>query len=285
MKRLLLTFGLLLPLSLPAPATMLIRDFQAARHERFYAGVDKAFIGNPYDFSGVGRSTSGHWATLVSDNYFISAAHYHPAISSNVTFWETNSLTATHHTYAVTGGTQIGNTDLWVGWFGAAVDASVERYPVLYLPSPADYLGLVQYNYGVNHRVGLNVTEDFGMATVPPDTGSTGFVWAADYNNNDSPAVGGDETFLQGGDSGGPTFNVAGGRLALIGIHWAISNEYPGTNEGESFVDSAVPAYVTAINNVLGNQQLSLLLAIPEPSTELLLCCILAMGVVTTRRR
>jgi hypothetical protein len=49
--------------------------------------------------------------------------------------------------------------------------------------------------------------------------------------------------------------------------------------------DSAVPAYITEINNVLINQRLSLLMAIPEPSAELLLCCLLAIGGVTTRRR
>lgn len=281
-KRHILTYAFLVAFSGPALATMVIREFQPERHERFYVGADKAFIGDPYDFSGVGRSASGLWATLVSDNYFISATHYHPEIGGNVTFWETNSLTDPSHTYAVTGGQRIGGTDLWVGWFGQAVDDHIMRYPVLELPSAASYLGLVQYNYGINHRVGLNVTEDFGFVTVGP---STGFVWAADYNNNDTPTVGGDETFLQGGDSGAPTFNVAGDQPALIGIHWAISDDYPGTNEGEFFVDSAVPAYITEINKVLATQHQSLLIAIPEPSSELLLGGILALGVVTARRR
>ncbi len=285
MKRLFLTCCLLLPFNVPALASMIIRDFQAARHERFYAGADKAFIGAAYDFSGVGQATSGQWATLVSANYFISATHSHPGVGSNVTFWETNSLTAPSHSYTVTGGMQVGGSDLWVGWFGVAVDDKVERYPVLELPSPTDYLGRVQINYGIDHRVGLNVTEDFGIVTVPPVSGATGFVWAADYNNDDTPSVGGDETFLQSGDSGGPTFNVAGGRLALIGIHWAISDDPPDTNEGRFFVDSAVPAYITEINNVLAYQQQSLLVAIPEPSSHLWLCCILALGCVTARRR
>lgn len=281
MKRLLRACWLFFVFLASAPATMVIRDYEAPRHDRFYAGTDKAFIGDPYDWSGVGRASTGTWATLVSDSYFISANHFHPTVGSNVTFWETNSLTDPSHTYAVTGGQQIGGTDLWVGWFGTAVSANIERYPVLDLTDPAAYLGLVQYNYGDNHRVGLNVTEDFGLVTVDS---STGLVWAADYDNHDTPTVGGDETFLQGGDSGAPTFNVAGGQLALIGIHWAISDEYTGTNEGELFIDSAVPAYISEINGVLANQGQELMV-IPEPSPEWLLCALLAVGAATTRRR
>jgi hypothetical protein len=281
--KILWTSGFLLLFNAMAAATMQIRSFQALRHSRFYAGADKAFIGDPYDWSGVGRaSSSGTWATLVSDNYFISATHYHPGAGGSVTFWKTNSLADPSYTYTVAGGQQIGGTDLWVGWFNSAVNASIERYPVLGLASPADYLNLVQYNYGVDHRLGLNVTEGYwDDQTVDA---STGFVWAADYDNNDAPSVGGDETFLQGGDSGAPTFNVVSGQLALIGIHWAISDEYPNTNEGEIFVDSAVPAYITEINGVLAARGQELMV-IPEPSGTLMLCCILVLGAATTRRR
>ena len=272
---------IVIPFITSATATMVIRDFQALRHERFYVGTNKAFVGDPYDWSGVGQGTSGQWATLVSDNYFISATHYHPAVGSNVTFWETNSLANPSHTYSVAGGQRIGGTDLWVGWFGSAVNTNIQRYPVLDLSTVSDYLGLVQYNYGVNHRVGRNVTNAFGTETVDA---STGYVWYADYDNNDTPLVGGDETFLQGGDSGGPSFNVTAGQLALIGIHWAISNEFPGTNQGELFVDSAVPAYINDINFVLNHKSQSLTV-IPEPSVMLWLCGILAVGAVTTRRR
>jgi hypothetical protein len=256
-----------------APATMVIRAFDAPRHERFYIGMDKAFIGDPYDFSGVGGNGSA-WATLISDCYFISATHAHPSVGANVTFFETDDLFGASHTYTVMGGQQIGGTDLWVGWFAAAVDPDLARYPVLDLPFSTDYFGLTQWNYGVNHRVGLNVTEDFDAITVGPSTGS---VFVADYDNSDTPSVGGDETFLQSGDSGAPTFNIIDGKLALIGIHWAISDDFPGTDEGELFIDSAVPAYISEINDVLDDkgQQLTL---VPEPASAALLlagaCCL-----------
>ena len=45
----------------------------SARNDRFYAGADKAFIGQPYDWSGVGLSSNGSWATMISPTYFVSA--------------------------------------------------------------------------------------------------------------------------------------------------------------------------------------------------------------------
>jgi hypothetical protein len=250
-----------------APATMIVRSFQALRHERFYSGNDKAFIGDPYDFSGVGQGTSGQWATLISDCFFISATHSHPGIGTNVTFWETNSLSGPSHTYSVMGGQQILGTDLWVGFFAAAVDASLARYPILDLPSASDYLGLTAFNYGVNHRVGLNILEDVQFVG-PGFPNEIGFIY--DYDNSDTPSLGGDETFLQGGDSGGPSFSVVSGLLALTGIHSGITDNVPGTNEGELFVDGAVPAYIDEINDVLDDKGQSLTL-IPEPATGALL--------------
>jgi hypothetical protein len=280
MKRLLLTGLLVLVCVASASAAMIVRHFQAPRHDRYYIGMDKAFIGDPYDFSGVG-GTGSAWATLVSDCFFLSATHAHPGIGSSVIFFEGNDLFGTSHTYTVAGGQQIGNTDLWVGWFGSAVDSNLARYPVLDLPLASDYFGLTQWNYGVNHRVGLNVTEGAGLFTVGP---STGFSFVADYDNNDTPSVGGDATFLQSGDSGAPTFNIVNGQLALIGIHWAISDIFPGTNEGELFIDSAVPAYISAINGVLAGKGQQLILAVPEPGMTVLLV-ISACGLGLVRRR
>lgn len=280
MKKHLSASCLLLALAASAHATMAVRNFQSQLHERFYSGNDKAFIGDPYDFSGVG-SGGGQWATLISDCFFISATHFHPAISSSVTFWETNSLSDPSHTYTVAGGQQIGNTDLWVGWFAAAVDASIARYPVLDLPSAANYYTFPQFNYGVASRVGRNVSDDFGLLTVGP---STGLVFVSDYDNSDTPSVGGDETFLHTGDSGAPSFGVANGGLALMGIHWATSDDFPGTDEGEIFVDSAVPAYIDEIDGVLDDKGQSLAL-VPEPSSAMLIFGSCAGWLGARRRR
>ena len=45
---------------------MKIRVPDEKRHNRFYAGDDKAFIGEEFDWSGVGKDGGNHWAMLVS---------------------------------------------------------------------------------------------------------------------------------------------------------------------------------------------------------------------------
>lgn len=246
--------------------TMTIRKYSAARHYRFYTGSDKNFIGTLYDFSGVGYSSGGEWATLVSDSYFISATHLHPTTGQTVTFYTTNSLTGTKYTYTVAGGMQIGKTDLWVGWFSTTVNPSIERYPILTLPELDDYNNLILYNYGKQDLVGRNVLDDLYSYT----SGSTGMVAWYDYDGKDTPSVGGDETVLQSGDSGAPSFVVYNSSLALVGIHW-LSDRY--TISGDTFV----PYYYNNVNAVLGSSKQALE-AVPEPDMSLyamiISCCV-----------
>lgn len=238
-------------------ATMIIRSYLPAQHDRFYSGADKDFVGDPFNFSGVGSGSSGHWATLVSDNYFLSADHYHPSTGEQVTFRSTNLLSGPSYTYAVTGGTRIGTTDLWVGWFDSSVivNSSIARYPVALFPGADDYLGLELYNYGLSNRVGRNVLEDLGIIEIGV---STGVVDWYDYDNNDVPSVGGDETYLQSGDSGAPSFSVVGSDLALIGIHWGMATHPAGS------VDTFVPQYYDEVNAVLASRAQELM-PVPEP--------------------
>ena len=279
MKQSLLTLGFITAFALAASGNTVIRNYQPMRHDRFYTGNDKAFVGDPYDFSGVGF-TGTYWATLISDCYFISATHHHAALNDSVTFWETNNQSGPSHTYSVLGGQQIGGTDLWVGWLNTAVDSSIARYSVLDLPTYPDYSGLTLYNYGLTHRVGRNVLDDYGFLTVAP---STGFVMGYDYDNNDTPSVGGDETFLQGGDSGAPSFTVFDGKLTALGIHWAITDAFPGTDEGESSYDTFVPTYIGALNGVLADKGQSVSV-VPEPSAALFVL-LGATGLACRHRR
>src|SRR5271163_2930070 len=59
------------------------------QYARFYSGSDKAFIGQAYNWSGVG-SDGYSWATMISPTFFISANHDHPG--STLTFYSGNSL-------------------------------------------------------------------------------------------------------------------------------------------------------------------------------------------------
>ena len=254
MRTLLIALLLLLPAI--AHGTMTIRNYSAARHYRFYTGSDKNFIGTLYDFSGVGycSANNGTWATLVSSNYFISAAHYHPAIGSTVTFYTTNDRNATSYTYTVAGGQKIGSSDVWVGWFNTEVDSSIERYPILTLPSESNYIGKILYNYGKQDIVGRNVIESMRTASCNP---STGLIAEYDFDNLDATSVGGDETVLQYYDSGAPSFIVYDSSLTLVGIHWL-------SDRSTYSADTFVPEYVDEINAVLAAKSQSLM-AVPEP--------------------
>lgn len=273
-----LSIALILLLPVTANGTMTIRNYSAASHYRFYTGSDKNFIGTLYDFSGVGYSSSGSWATLVSDNYFISAAHLHPGTAQTVTFYTSNDPNGTKYTYTVAGGTRIGTTDLWIGWFDTTVNPSIERYPILTLPENDDYAGLVLYNYGKQDIVGRNVIESINTIYCSPSTGLTA---EYDYDNHDIPSVGGDETYLIGGDSGAPSFTVVNANLALVGIHWAHTTSV--AVEGASSYDTFVPEYVDEINTVLAAKSQTLM-AVPEPDTIWYLMVIAGVLVLQKRR-
>jgi hypothetical protein len=264
---------------------MVVRDYSASRHDRFYAGGDRAFLAEAYDLSGVGRS-GDYWATLVSDSYFLSARHYHAGAGSEVTFWEwmgyvDEAPTWAPHTYTISGGTAISGSDLWVGWFTETVDANITRYPVPDYPSEGMYLDEAIYNYGKSHRVGRNVADGIDDVKVNSTTGR-GIYY--DYDNTDVPSVDGDETFLQNEDSGGPSFALYGQRLAVLGIHWAITDEYENTNEGEFSVDTFVPFYIDQVNDVLagGGETLTL---VPEPGVLPLVFLSLVWAVGRRSRR
>lgn len=265
MRRLLSSFLMTSLLLIPtiSHGTMIVRNFEPARHNRFYTGSDKNFVGEAYDFSGVGINNLGHWATLITDNAFLSSTHYHPGTGETVTFHASNDLATPGYTYTVTGGVRIATTDLWLGWFDTSVtvDASIERYSVPMRPSAYDYLGLMLYNYGASHRVGLNVLDELGILSLGS---STGLVSWYDYDNNDIPSVGGDETMLQSGDSGAPSFTVFNSSLTLLGIHWAL------TRIPEGSLDTFIPEYFDEINSALAarGQTLSFVpLPTPEPDS------------------
>lgn len=244
-------FAVLLTMPMAGRTEMIVRHYNPARHDRFYSGIDKDFVGASYDFSGVGMSNAGNWATLVTDNSFLSSSHRHPAPGETVTFWATNDLSGPSYTYKVKGGERIGMSDLWIGWFDSTVtvDNSIIRYQVPVLVAKKDYIGLKLYNYGMQHRVGRNVLDKIVPAQIGNTTGLTAVY---DYDNKDVPLVGGDETCLKAGDSGAPSFAVFNSRLVFVGTHWAVSHNPFGS------IDTFIPVYIEQINKVLAKMGQSL---------------------------
>lgn len=261
-------------------AEMRIREFDAARHDRFYDEPDKDFIGVAYDWSGVGKS-GNRWVTMISPIHFLSAEHFEP--TGDVTFYEENDLSGTSHTYQIASGKQIGTSDLWLGTLATSVHSTIAYYPVLELDSAASYIGRELYNYGAGkdteQRVGRNVIEDIvkGVSTDPAD-GNTGVAMLFDFDNNDVITVGGDETYLQSGDSGAPSFTVWNNGLALLGIHWFNSGT-AGVDSGDTFV----PAYLDDLNANMTGYSVTV---VPEPATMALwLLGLVSMLAIARRRR
>jgi hypothetical protein len=250
-------------------ANMDILQLNPARHDRFYVGADKAFIGTNYNWSGVGRGTSGAWLTMISPTYFVSAAHWHPGPGETITFWEGSSNGTPTHTYAVaSGGYQTTNgpgaSDLWLGRLTAPLDAAhrIVTYPVLKQASDAEYLKRELFAYGAPHRVGRNLIDSIIDYTV--EGGNTRLV-KFDYTVTNS-TVGGDECHLIVGDSGGPAFVACNGELALIGTAYTTSDTSPFPTNPMWSGDAFVPFYIDQLNAHMTNgEQVRTVTITPTP--------------------
>ena len=256
---------------------------------------DPNFIGSQYDFSGVAREISGNqntWATLIGHCYFISANHFHPADGDLVTFYETNDPNGASHTYTVSGGTRIGNTDLWIGYFDQEVDSSIARYS--FSTTVADSLedtGLVTVASNVTFEDAVAIAQNTDSGITYAGTAATQV--AVGQNNfeafiDDSPVLDlgtfdqiitieetGElfETQAVANDSGSPIFSIDGGELILQGTASAI-----GTLEtGE---DITIYNYVGSYD-VLGTIDALDITHIPEPTVVALL----SLGGLTLLRR
>ena len=205
-------------------------------HDRFYVGSDKVFIGNNYDWSGIGQNSAGQWATMISPSYFISANHYHPNSGETLTFYSGNN-TSQSYNFTVTSGVQVsGLSDLWLGKLSIPIPASdnITTYPLWNMGTPSSFVGLDVFLYGVPNKVGRNT-----VAYVSPTQVS--------YVFNASGGDGSDEAYLMSGDSGGPSFGYYNGQLALVGTHW--QNEGTPVIDGYRCSDSYISGFISTIQS------------------------------------
>ena len=282
-----LVFSLaLLALAVPASqarAAMTIKGIPSGdinepsyKYDRFYdqseepeGAPPKAFIGEAYDWSGVGiawEASAGpvyrsRWVTMISPQYFLTAKHAYPPLG-DVTFYETNSRTGPSHTYTIdTMVDDFGGTDLALGRLTAPIapEDNIAHYPILdftYSGLPGDqkyntYKGLTFFasGHGGVHpnsdpvskpRVGRNQIDVLGNEKVNHGTPQNPIyvtTYAMEYNYEGPPdGLGDDENLLKSGDSGGPSFVVFNDELALVGIHWYNNLAITPKISGDSFV-------------------------------------------------
>jgi hypothetical protein len=251
MYKLLLIAVVLGLLSAASPAEMYLQGIGtdhelSSTHDRFYSGADKAFIGQGYDWSGIGRNQAGQWAVMISPSYFVSAYHAHPDPGDTLTFHSDNN--AGGPAYVTTGiieGILIpGTSDLYLGKLTTPIPAAdnIATYPLWTLSSTSAYVGKDLFVYGTYNKVGRN-----SVYYVSP----TQVYYTYNATGGDGP----DEAYLESGDSGGPSFGYANGQLALLGVHWTNSGSTP--YDGAQCSDSYVAGFVAAIQASMVGETLS----------------------------
>jgi hypothetical protein len=117
---------------------------------------------------------------------------------------------------------------------------------VLQFPSVHDYSGRIIFVNGKPDRVGRN-----RISGVPSSVMRYYYDPYASKNT-----VGADEAYLASGDSGGPSFTVVGGALALLGTHSANTGGPPPVSPAYS-EDSFLPSYINWLDGQMTGQQVA----------------------------
>lgn len=297
-----------------------VANYSDATNDRFTN--DASFIGAAYDFSGVGRSTATgdtRWATLIGDNYFISANHYHPAVGTSIQFTKGNAPADPTYTYTVAGGFAVSGTDFWIGYTASAMDPSLARYT--YSTQTANTLaetglaGAGLFMMGdrigglagspMSQTVGTNQGESFrntGTTSMNTPQTTVTFGTAADFDQivtfenlpgDNTLAFTTHESQVETGDSGSPLFSISGGSLLLQGTAWAVATvggnfvDTPGApgSPGDPFEsrNASFYTYIGSYQTAIANTIALVPAPVPEPSS--LLLSILATPLLFRRRR
>jgi hypothetical protein len=258
-------------------ADMMVQTSQPNRQDRFYVGADKAFLGASFDFSGVGQTGGGTWATMISPTYFVTAAHYHPGSGDVLTFHTDNNPSGPTYQGTVDSWSFQTNyngtpSDLWLGRLTTPIPASanITYYPVLSLPSQSDYIGQLIYVNGKPNRLGRNNIDTIRVAS-EPEAGTTHnkSTVSMEYNYDTVNGLGADECFLIGGDSGGPSFIDVGGKLTVVGTHYYDYGTPDVMDWGMISGDSFIPYYISELDAAMVGDQVTVVT--PEPATLALL--------------
>ena len=292
----------------PVSADTTIDDFTAAGNDRFTNDTSAFVFPSSFSLSGVGRTNdNGRWATLISDNVFLSASHFRPSVGSTVEFYPGNDPTASPFLANVTGGSQVisadGSTDLYVGYLDRIVDPSIDRYTfaTTFINGTAASPGSVfidpnnpfQNDLGyivgisstsrsdivIDHSIGLNRVSGYGEnVEFQGNTNNDTLIY--EYNGRNDPTYETNEAYVRGGDSGAPNFTIQNNQLLLLGVNSFQLNGNPVTIVDPLTGDTTTEQFRATGITYTGNQadEISRLIsvaptvsAVPEPSSAIIL--------------
>lgn len=298
-KQLLSVLALMLMLGNVSFGDIHIDGYTDATNDRFTNSG--SFVMNGYSLSGVGQVSSasgqGRWATLVAPNIVLSAWHYPPPTNSSITFYLDNNPSSTPVVRTVTSNSvRVGATDLWIGVLNAPVTGAT-YYGIadeaLTGPAGGDPANIVSagslqgenaFMFGLSPKANVAWRDQaVGRNRISGYWENVGYLGTDDdtlileYNQSSSSDYVQYESYLRGGDSGGPMFIDRGGSLMLLG-----TNAFVLTNGGGQTVASGV--------NYVGNQAAFIrnfiqINGVPEPTAALLLWGLGGIGLARVRRR
>lgn len=279
----------------PLAAALVVNGYTpatAGKYDRF--ANDGAFIGSAYDWSGVGRTTSGRWGVLISPSFVLSAYHHMPSVDEEIRFYASNDPSGSYATNTILSRVRLTGTDLSLASDLALIQLgeATTGAATYAIGNPAtNLIGRELYVWGqannsnkyLNVRLGRNeVTEVLPNFFASQSLGQ-GDVFTYDYDTS-AAGLGGDEALLTTGDSGGPSFTIgADGLPELVGIHWFT---YPDSGPPQGSGDTLVTSFINQLNSAMaatGSSERVTVAVVPEPNS---LGLVLAgLSVVLIRRR
>lgn len=246
--------GLLLATGWPGLASASqIRGYTAARHDRFTGfpatpGWNGAAWFDSPSFTGVGwqaNATRKQYA-LVSPLHAVFATHFLPPVGTTLRFLNADGVIVSRTVSArqpVKNGNDA-NSDLTLITLSAPFTEAdkVGFFPYLALPAEEAYAHTSLVVFGWNAKAGRGRLA--GISDYEGEGLNLTRLLRFDYRIQFG---GQDDTYLEGNDSGSPSFAMVDGRPALVGTHTSIDIN---SQFRENF-DTFVPHYVDELNALM----------------------------------
>ena len=225
----------------------------------------------------------------VAANHFNSSAPWFRGSDGVVRQYETVASTLLTTDFMFEGELMTGNSDIriWTLDDSVALPGAHGVMPLPILSGPqGGFFGREIHAGDQFNQFGRNIIDEIGLATFGttddvPNQPTFAIVYDLDLVGTPG-SVGGDEIFLQGGDSGNAALAVVDGQVALVGNHFGVD----GTEIPPISVSTWLSPYVDQINAYTsaqaGGYTVSTVMVVPEPASGGIL--FLASAVCILRR-